>query len=303
MNKDAQSILVTLFGGLLVGITASGKFTSYVKPGYGPLLLAAGVVLILIGVVSLLQTMVGEVRRTKAEALDQEAAGVLVRPGLRAHVPRDDHDHDGHSSAELDAHGHSHTGSRAPWLLLAPVLLLLVVSPSALGADAVARNAGSQAIAGLDAAPAAATVYQGYVPNDGSGSAENSSGRRTLPFGPLPNGADPVLYLKEFVLRALYDADNSVSSTPVTLVGFISPAGDGFSSGYTLARLSINCCAADANPVRIHVEGTPPFPDNTWVAAVGTAVAGTGGTDNDYVPTVRLTSIGPVQQPSDPYEH
>lgn len=298
MNKEAQSILVTLFGGLLIGVTASGKFTSYVKPGFGPLLLAAGVILMLVGLLSLLQTIVGEVRRAKTEAEAQQDVGLPARSGLRAHPPHEDH-----ADAELDAHGHAHTRSRAPWLILAPVLMLLVVSPSALGADAVARNAGSQAIAGLDAAPAAATVYQGYAPNDGSGSAENSSGRRTLPFGPLPTGTDPVVLLKDFVLRALYDADNSVTKTPVTLVGFISPAGDGFTSGYTLARLSINCCAADANPVRIHIDGTPPFPDNTWVAAVGTAVEGTGGTDNDYVPTAQLTSIGPVQQPSDPYEH
>lgn len=298
MNKEAQSILVTLFGGLLIGITASGKFTSYVKPGFGPLLLAAGVVLVLVGVLSLLQTIVGEVRRAKATALAEEAAGRPVRSGLRAHAP-----HGGPGDAELDAHGHAHTRSRAPWLILAPVLLLLIVSPTALGADAVSRNAGSQAVAGLDAAPAAATVYEGYAPNDGSGSAKDSSGRRTLPFGPLPSGTDPVVLLKEFVLRALYDADNSVTRTPVTLVGFIAPAGDGFTSGYTLARLSINCCAADANPVRVHIEGDPPFPENTWVAVVATAVEGTGGTDNDYVPTARITSIGPVQQPPDPYEH
>lgn len=281
MNKQTQSILVTLFGGLLVGITASGKFTSYVKPGFGPLLVTAGAILMIVGVLSLLQTIVGDVRRARA---------------------RTDRQVD-HAGTELDAHGHSHTRTRAPWLILAPVLLLLVVSPSALGADAVARNAGSQAIAGLDTAPVAVTIAQGYAPNDGSGSAEDSSGRRTLPFGPLPTGADPVLLLKDFVLRSLYDAHNSVSRTPVTLVGFISPAGDGFTSGYTLARLAINCCAADANPVRIHIDGDPPFPDDTWVAVVATAVEGTGGADNDYVPTARITSIDPVEQPLDPYEH
>lgn len=298
MNKEAQSILVTLFGGLLIGITASGTFTSYVKPGFGPLLLTAGIILILVGLLSLLQTVVGEVRRAKAVALAEEAAGRPVRSGLRAHAPHDDR-----HVVELDAHGHTHTRSRAPWLILAPVLLLLVVSPTALGADAVSRNAGSQALAGLDAAPAATTVYEGYAPNDGSGSAKDSAGRRTLPFGPLPSGTEPVVLLKDFVLRSLYDADNSVSKTPVTLVGFIAPAGEGFTSGYTLARLSINCCAADANPVRVHVEGDPPFPENTWVAAVGTAVEGSGGVDNDYVPTARISSMGPVQQPSDPYEH
>lgn len=35
MNKEAQSIVVTLLGGILIGITVSGRYTSYVKSGSG----------------------------------------------------------------------------------------------------------------------------------------------------------------------------------------------------------------------------------------------------------------------------
>ena len=42
MNKETQSIVVTLLGGLLVSITLSGRFTSYVRPGFAPLLLIGG---------------------------------------------------------------------------------------------------------------------------------------------------------------------------------------------------------------------------------------------------------------------
>jgi uncharacterized repeat protein (TIGR03943 family) len=280
MNREAQSIVVMLFGGLLVGITVSGRYTSYVKPGFGPLLMTGGIILLLIGLLSLAQTIVTEVRRAKREA----TGGAL--------------EHD-----EVDAHGHSHQKSRAPWLMLAPVLLLMVVAPSALGADAVSRNAGSQAIAGLDVAPAAATVYDGYAPNDGSGRAEDSTGRRTMQFDPLPGGADPVITLKDFVLRSLYEAKPLITRTPVTLVGLVAPAGKGFTSGYTLARLTISCCAADANPIQIHVDGPPPFPANTWVAVVGKSVDGSGSSANDFVPTAVVSSVKQVAQPSDPYEH
>lgn len=283
MNKEAQSIVVTLLGGILVGIKVSGRYTSYVRPGFGPLILAGGIVLIAIGLLSLAQIL-RDARR------DDRAAG-HTHPA----APADD--------AEVDAHGHSHRNSRAPWLILIPSLLLVLVAPTALGADAVTRNAGSQAIAGLEAAPAAATKYDGYAPNDGSGSAENSAGRRTMKFDPLPPGTDPVITIKDFVLRTLYDADDSVGSTPVTVVGFIAPPGTGYHSGYTIARLAISCCAADASPIQLHVDGDPPLPVNTWVAAVVTGVSGTGAADNNYVPQANVQKIQQVAQPSDPYEH
>lgn len=313
MNKEAQSVVVMLLGGLLVGITVSGRFTSYVRPGFGPLLLAAGIILVIVGILSLVAVILGEVRR--ARTADQRtmvgAATATGQLGDARSSARSDHDgggaqHPGGADEqELDAHGHSHGNSRAPWLILAPILILLVVSPTALGADAVSRNAGAQGLAGLAPAPPAKTLYEGYKPNDGSGSADSvsSTGRRTLPFDPLPQGNDPVIELKDLVMRALYDGTNSVSNTPVTVVGFITPTGDSYASGYTIARLAISCCAADANPVRIHVNATAPYPVNAWIAVVVTADAGTATAANNYVPTVRVHSIQQVQQPSDPYEH
>jgi uncharacterized membrane protein YcgQ (UPF0703/DUF1980 family) len=55
--------------------------------------------------------------------------------------------------------------------------------------------------------------------------------------------------------------------------------------------------------MQAHVEGTAPLPVNTWVTAVVTAVPGTGTIENNYVPTVQVTSVTPIDQPSDPYEH
>ena len=83
-----------------------------------------------------------------------------------------------------DAHGHDHATSKAPWLILLPVLVLLLVAPPALGADAVARNASSQGLAGYDVVaqePAgskdgAGGSAGGYKFNDGSGSATDSNG-------------------------------------------------------------------------------------------------------------------------------
>lgn len=305
MGVQTQSILVTLLGGLLISITISGRFTSYVRPGFKWLLLISGAILVIVGVVSL-------VLAVRVELKAGRQAKVAAGGGAD---DLDDHpaaDHDG-----ADAHGHDHASSKAPWLILAPVLVLLLVAPPALGADAVARNAGSQGLVGYDVAASGAPAPNtdtggkdgtggaagGYKFNDGSGSVYDSSGgRRTMTF-PAIVGTNPQIGLKEFVLRSLYDADNSLDGTPVTVVGFIAPPGQGFSGGYSIARMAISCCAADANPLQLHVDGDPPYPSDTWVRAVVTNVPNSGTQGNYYVPTVTVGSMESIDQPDDPYEH
>jgi uncharacterized membrane protein YcgQ (UPF0703/DUF1980 family) len=340
MGKETQSVLVALLGGVLIGITVSGRFTNYVKPGFGPLLLASGIILLLVAAFSLVQVVRADRRRSPGAdpvTATGDAAGGAHRnlPTGVAHdhtgdeTEVDAHGPSGDEGDDVDAHGHTHDGSRAPWLILVPVMVLLLIAPSALGADAVARRGASQAIAGLDvtspvAGPAVAagdksgagiTGDGGYVPNDGSGQSNNSkqaaagaagssgTGGRGMDFPALPAGTDPQLAMKQLVLRALYDNQQSVSTTPVTVTGFIADAGTGQNGGYTIARVVISCCAADANPMRVHVDGAAPYPANTWVNAVVVAQPGTGTLANDYVPSVTVKSIEQTSQPSDPYEH
>lgn len=304
MNRETQSIVVILMGGLLISITVTGKYTSYVRPGLGPLLVIAGVVLVLVGVISVVTAIVADVRQRGADQREDNPRG-----GGQA-------DEDPAGDPGPDDHSHQHDKSKAPWLILAPVLVLLLMAPPALGADAVARNAGSQAIqgsasvhpaSGPGAADGAGGPAGGYKPNDGSGHGEGTKAfakkRPTMEFPALPAGENPSIGIKEFVMRALYDGDESVSDTPVTLTGFIAPAGDGFIGGYTIARLVVSCCAADASPMQVHVDGTAKFPVNTWVTAVVTADSGTASVDNGYVPTADITAIAQTSQPADPYEH
>lgn len=303
MNKETQSVVVSLLGGLLVSITLSGRFTSYVKPGFAPLLLIGGGVLIVVGVVSLILALRDDSRQRKAATTGHGPKSAISAPGTSAA--------DTATQVE-DAYGHDHDRSRAPWLIVVPVLVLLLVAPPALGADAVARNATSQALNGAvqnaptlnDQSGAGGGSTGGYAFNDGSGSVTDSSGsRRIQHFPALPDGDNPTIGIKDFVLRALYDADNSLTGHPVTIVGFIAPPGDGYSDGYTIARMVISCCAADANPMQLHVDGPAPYPVDTWVSAVVSPVDNTATLDNGYVPTVTVTSLTPIDQPADPYEN
>lgn len=309
MNRTTQSAVIALLGGLLISITVTGRFTSYVKPGFGPLLLIAGAILIVVGVLSIVTGLRADKRA------DELAGAGQVSPGAVHGVPLPS-DHADQGDTEHDGHGHSHERSKAPWLILAPILVLLLLAPPALGADAVARNAGSQALSGLrgvaEASGTGADVGAGgsaggYAPNDGSGHGIGTKAfakkRPTMAFPALPTGKDPLLSLKEFIMRALYDGDDSVSNDDITVVGFIAAPGDGYISGYSLARMTISCCAADASPMRVHVDGTAKYPVDTWVSAVISARTGTANADNDYVPTVDLVSMHTISQPVDPYEH
>nr|WP_275889212.1 TIGR03943 family protein [Nakamurella flavida] len=304
MNSETQSIVVAMLGGLLVAITLSGRFTSYVKPGFAPLLLVGGGILVVVGLLSLVMAVRAESRAHRAGAdPDHQNHG--------DHGIRHDGQAVGHPGAGgTDAHGHDHAHSRAPWLMLVPVLVLLLVAPPALGADSVSRTARSQALSGVDLVAADTPVSQratmgGAAARANGGTAATGTGAAGggMAFAPLPDGTNPDLGLQQVVLRALYDPTQQLATTPVTVTGFIAPAGDGFSGGWSIARMVINCCAADANPMQIHLEGTAPAPENTWVSAVVTTVPGTGSAANNYVPTVTLVSLTTVLQPADPYEH
>ena len=66
MNKETQSIVVALLGGLLLSITLSGRFTSYVRPGFKPLLLIGGGILVAVGVLSLVLAIMADVKADRA---------------------------------------------------------------------------------------------------------------------------------------------------------------------------------------------------------------------------------------------
>lgn len=288
MNRLTQSILMLLIGGLMISLEVSGRYMRYVKAGAGPLLLAGGIALVAVGAACAVPAMRGWVRQARAAAgvHDGDDAEPVDGHGAPGDA-RVDGGSGGSGQIREDAHGHPHdhdgAGERswAGWLLLLPVMAVLL-APPALGADAVARDTGSQALAGPPAA----------------GSAENAD--PALDFGPLPTGKDPRVPLKELVQRALY-APDTVAGIPVTVTGFIAAPAYGYDGGYSVAQLIISCCAADARAMRIQVDGPRPFPEDTWVDVVLTVRPETGTLANGYVPEAVALSIARIEAPADPY--
>lgn len=177
-------------------------------------------------------------------------------------------------------HDHAHGGPRAAWLLVLPILVVFVVAPPALGAWAAARDTTNSVAA-----------------------------QQALP--PLPPG-DPVpVFLSDYVTRAVWEQGVSLEGRTVELTGFAVSTDDG---GWQLARMQIQCCAADAFASKVQPVGLPPdfadVPENTWLTVTGQWVPGDAAADgspgatpsSSAIPLVQVGSIAVVPEPVNPYD-
>jgi uncharacterized repeat protein (TIGR03943 family) len=208
------------------------------------------------------------------------AAGVVALALAAAGIARDiraasARAHGLAGGARGDAHGghvHDH-GTRSPWLLLLPVLAIFLVAPPALGADKVARYGDRTVI--------------GPAPSDGT-------------FEQLPAGDAPLLTIGDAVTRAVWDSSGTLDGRQIRLVGFVVRKPDGT---VDLARLVISCCAADAAPVRVRLDGgAAAYASDTWLEARGEVVPRSATEANGYVPTFTVSELHEVPAPQDPYE-
>ncbi len=122
------------------------------------------------------------------------------------------------------------------WLLILPVVVLLSVAPTGLGA-------------------AAADRVEAYTPTETSRQYE-----------PLDDTQGPVeMRVFDFVDRALWDDERSLEDTTVRLEGLVVN-DPGVPDGFKLTRFLVSCCAADGIPLQVSVHGTgPALADDTWV--------------------------------------
>jgi uncharacterized repeat protein (TIGR03943 family) len=237
VRRDTQHVLLVLLGGALLRIVADDTYLRYVRPSHRLLLLAAGAAIVVLAAVALVRDRALSRATLSGEGTHQHA-------GVERHVP---------------------------WLLLAPALVIALVAPPALGADAVSR-AGSR----------------------------NAVLQDTDVFGPLPPGDAPELSIGEFVQRAAWDTSGSLDGRGVTLIGFAVRRG----AAMELARMSISCCAADARPNRVRMVGDlGEIPPDTWLRVQGSAQPGSATAASGYVPALTVTMFEQVDAPADPYEY
>ncbi|MGW2327604.1 TIGR03943 family putative permease subunit [Streptomyces sp. NPDC001700] len=169
-------------------------------------------------------------------------------------------------------HGHGHREPRVSWLLVLPLFALILVAPPALGSYS-AMHTG--------------TALQ----------------RQPWGFPDLSARGPLTLNVADYAGRAVYDHGRSLRDRNIKITGFV--ALDRHGAPY-LVRMALNCCAADAQPVKVGLSGrTPPVlrPD-TWLEVTGTYTAKrtkdpVGGGVIPYLDVSRAT---PVPAPRDPYD-
>ncbi|MEU6818839.1 TIGR03943 family protein [Streptomyces sp. NPDC046860] len=167
------------------------------------------------------------------------------------------------------AAGHPHPEPRVAWLLVLPVLALILIAPPALGSySAVRTGTALQPPYGL---------------------------------GPLPT-ADPVrLSVVDYASRAAYG--HTLRGRTVRVTGFLALDAEG--TPY-LVRMALNCCAADARPVKVGLTGQlpPVLKPDAWLEVTGVDASRRtrDPVNNGIIPYLRVTSVRPVAAPADPYD-
>ncbi|GGW41022.1 TIGR03943 family putative permease subunit [Streptomyces caelestis] len=171
-------------------------------------------------------------------------------------------------AAERRPHHHE---PRISWLLALPVLALILVAPPALG----------------------------------SYSAAHTGTALTKPFGfpDLPAGGPLRLGVADYAGRAVYDDGRSLRDRELKITGFVTL--DRAGAPY-LVRMGLNCCAADAQPVKIALTGNipPVLSPDTWLEITGryTPRRTKDPVNDGPIPYLDVTTARPVPAPSDPYD-
>jgi uncharacterized repeat protein (TIGR03943 family) len=162
---------------------------------------------------------------------------------------------------------------RVGWLLILPIVVLIAVAPTGLGAAAADR---------VDA----------YVPFESAD-----------PFGPLPEGNPPELRVFDFVDRALWDDARSLEGAEVALEGLVVN-DDEAPDGFLLTRFLVSCCAADGIPIQVGVRSVAtPLEDDTWVRVVVRWIPTEPGAPTPDLVEAELISLEVVDDPPNtPYE-
>ena len=167
--------------------------------------------------------------------------------------------------------GDHHHEPRISWLLTLPVLALILVSPPALGSYSAAHTG---------------TALQ-----------------KPFGFPALPAGDPLRLTVADYAGRAVYDDGRALRDRRLKITGFVTldRAGRPY-----LVRMALNCCAADAQPVKIALTGQipPVLRPDTWLEITGTYTPRRtkDPVNNGPIPFLEVTRARPVPPPHDPYD-
>ncbi|MEU8588748.1 TIGR03943 family protein [Streptomyces sp. NPDC048664] len=197
------------------------------------------------------------------------ASAATVWYGRRA--TRRTEQHDAPDADHDDGHGHGHREPRISWLLVLPLFALILVAPPALGSYTAVRSG---------------TAIQ-----------------PPLAYPPLPSADPAPLSLVDYAGRAAYGHGRTLGARRFRITGFVTI--DGAGRPY-LVRMALNCCAADAQPVKVGLTGKlpPVLQPDAWLQVTGTysEERTKDPVNGGIIPFMDVAEARPVAVPKDPYD-
>jgi putative membrane protein len=167
--------------------------------------------------------------------------------------------------------GHGHREPRVSWLLVLPLLALILVAPPAPGSYSAMR-------AGTALKP---------LPD----------------FPALPSSGTLRLDVGDYAGRAVFDHGRRLGDRRIKMTGFV--ALDRGGAPY-LTRMVLNCCAADAQPIKVRLSGElpPTLQPDTWLEVTGTYTRKRmkDPVNDGVIPFFEVGRARPVKAPPDEYE-
>lgn len=240
MNRTGRAALVLCLGAVTARLIWSGGFGWFVQQRMRWPLILAAVALLIFGVYEALSSV---------EQESQDA-----------------------SSRKRSA------GPAVGWMLILPLLVLIAVEPTGLGAAAADR---------VDA----------FTPTETDDEFEPIIGAEN---GPVE------MRVFEFLDRAIWDDDKSLDGVVIRLEGLVVN-DDEVDDGFKLTRFSVSCCAADGLPMQVTLHDVGrAYADDAWVVAdVVWREPDVPYLDQDGPLRVEATAISVLElpeAPNDPYE-
>lgn len=163
-------------------------------------------------------------------------------------------------------------GPRVGWLLAVPVLVLIAVAPTSLGAAAADR---------VDS-------FEPTRPDD---------------LTELPAEDPFTMRVLDFATAAIWDETGALEGRQVILEGLVVNDAD-VPDGFFLTRFLVSCCAADGIPIKVavhDVDGT--FADDDWVRATVTLRdRSPAAVDGGFVEVDAIDIVVLDEPPASPYE-
>lgn len=239
MNRVGRAAIMLALGGVTTRLLWSGGFGWFVQQRMFLPLVAAAVVLLVFG---LYEAFAGALDESREEGVSRSSAGPTVG-----------------------------------WMLILPLLVLISVAPTGLGAAAADRVAA-------------------FTPTES-----------TALFEPIDtsSGEPPSMRVFDFLDRALWDDQRSLEDVVIRLEGLVVNDPE-LPDGFKLTRFLVSCCAADGIPLQVSLHGAgQTLPDDSWVVADVMWRPADFTQDAEGAPVVEadVVSLQVIPNaPNDPYE-